>query len=367
MEYLRGKTNKILLREIEQKRVIRESAIALIHCANVCPFKFNRFFMCLYCPYRYRNMPELVQHVEFQHKLATEDDIRKSLIRLGRSQPVKINILDYACKLCNDEICNFEDLKNHLIGKHKKRVNLDNDGVLPYKITEDEFICVLCEKKLEQYNLLNRHMNEHYTKYICDQCGAVFASDIRLKAHVSSHEVGSYPCEKCGKVFTKCAYKQLHLQTVHLKAKRNKCTICDETFRDYYQKQKHLLAVHGEKQKEYKCNFCSRSFVTSSNLRSHERRNHIKSQTYTCDVCDYTSFSKDSLTRHLICHTDEKNFKCQVCKKTYARKKTLTEHMRIHNNDRRFPCQYCDRAFIQKCSLKGHMKTHHKKFPMLQH
>ncbi|XP_063836962.1 zinc finger protein 454-like isoform X10 [Ostrinia nubilalis] len=361
-----GYDDQTLTRDVEQKRISRESAITLIHSTNVCPFKFHRGFMCFYCPSLFVNMPELGRHVELEHKQMTEDDIRKATGRSSKCLSIKINVLDYNCKLCSNELFNFEDLKHHLIGKHKKPIDLNNDGVLPYRITQDEFICVICEKKLENYRLLNRHINEHFMKFICDQCGAGFSSESRLRAHVVSHQIGSYPCEECGKVFSKITSKQLHIQTVHLKTKRNKCMYCEETFMDYYQKQKHSLAVHGMKMRDYKCGYCPRVFFSSSYLRAHERRNHIKTQIFTCDVCEYSSFSKESLTRHMICHTGEKNFKCQVCKKAFSRKKTLTEHMRIHNNDRRFACQHCDKAFIQNCSLKGHLKTHHKEFSMIQ-
>ncbi|XP_028168169.1 zinc finger protein 626-like [Ostrinia furnacalis] len=203
-------------------------------------------------------------------------------------------------------------------------------------------------------------MDEHYTRVICDICGAGFASDSRLRAHVASHEKGSYPCEECGKHFSKMVSKQLHIEMVHLKVKRNKCKYCDETFRDYYQKEKHALAVHGIKMREYKCGFCPKVFVRGSNLRSHERLCHIRAETFSCEVCDYKTHHKNTLTRHMVCHSDEKKFQCQVCKKSYARARTLKEHMRIHNNDRRYACQYCGRAFVQKCSLKGHLKTHHR-------
>lgn len=356
-------SNETYLRELEQKKVSRESAIALIHNAHVCPFKYSRFYMCLYCPSRYVTMSELTEHVELEHKDVTVGEIRKAIIRIHCYKPIKINVLDFGCKLCNDEISNFSDLKHHLIAKHNQPVDFSNDGVWPYKITEEDgFICLLCDKKFGHYWLLNRHINEHFTKYICDQCGTGFASDLRLRTHVASHIVGCHPCEECGKVFTSTMLKQQHIERVHRKAKKHKCLYCTETFREYNHKQKHLRTVHGVKTINYKCKFCPKVFDSTSSVRSHERHIHIKLQKYKCDICNYACSIKTMLSDHMMCHTDKKNFECQVCKKTFARKKSLAEHMKIHNNDKRFVCQHCDRAFVQKCSLTGHMKTHHKEF-----
>ncbi|XP_063836960.1 zinc finger protein draculin-like isoform X8 [Ostrinia nubilalis] len=353
-------SNAVLLRDIEQKRVSRDSAITLISYTNVCPFKFFRCFICLYCPTQFVNMQELRQHLDIQHQNLSENFIRKALVKKEKCQPIKINVLDYSCKLCNDEISNFEDLKSHLIGKHQKPIDLNNDGVLPYKITENEYICVLCETKFEQFELLNRHINKHYTKFICDQCGAGFASEARLRRHVESHKVGAYPCEECGKVFGKITTKQVHIQTVHLNAKKNKCMYCEELFKNYYQKQQHLLDAHGIKMRIFKCSLCPKIFSRSGSLRCHERYNHIKAQVFACELCEYQSHDKGTLRRHMICHSDEKKYKCEVCEKSYARLGTWKEHMKIHYNIRRFACQYCGRAFVQKCSLKGHLKTHHR-------
>ncbi|KAL0853063.1 hypothetical protein ABMA27_012838 [Loxostege sticticalis] len=307
-------------------------------------------------------MSELTEHFELQHKNVTAEDIKKGILKIHSYKPLKVNVLDFGCKLCDDELCSFEELKNHLIGKHKQPIDPNNDGVWPYKITENKFNCVLCDKEFDHFWLLNRHINEHYKKYICDQCGSGFASDIRLRTHMTSHVIGSYPCDDCGKVFNSNMLKQQHMDRVHRKVKRHKCLYCMETFLEYNQKRRHIRTVHGIDQRIYKCDFCPKMFDSAGQARSHERYIHIKPQKFRCDICNYVCSMKRMLLDHMMCHSDKKDFVCQFCKKAYARKKTLAEHLKIHYNDRRFVCQYCEKAFVQKCSLKGHMKTHHKEY-----
>jgi PR domain zinc finger protein 5 len=353
--------SSIIFQSSEQTQTTRDSAVAIILNSNVCPFKFNGQYMCLYCTSQFIGMPELVVHTAAEHPNLTERDIKRAVVRSAKTIPVKINVMNFTCNICNSELTDFDDLKHHLIGKHKKYVDLKSDGVMAYSITESEYICVYCGVKFQNYRLLNKHINDkHYNTFICDQCGVGFASKYRLQSHTISHTPGDYPCDFCGKMYRSIWSKRHHVKVDHLKIKLNKCTHCSEMFKDYNQKLKHIAAVHGKKRFEYKCSLCPKIFMTNSNLRSHERVFHEKGHKFICDNCNYETYSKHLLKHHMICHSDEKNYKCLVCGKSYARRYTLTEHMKIHNNDRRHVCQYCGKAFVQKCSLKGHLKTHHR-------
>lgn len=252
-----------MIHEVKPNKASRNSAIVLIHSANICPFRFNRSFMCFYCSDRFIDMSELLRHVGDQHKHVTEDDIRKACAKDGFNHPIKVNILDYSCKLCSEEIFHFEDLKQHLIDRHQKEIDPANDGVLPYKITKDDFICVLCGKNLEQYWNLNKHMNQHYSKFRCDQCGAGFATRSRLRGHAISHESQHFSCDKCSKVFSNIWSQQQHARRVHLKLPRYKCPQCGDTFKEKYQKQNHLFAVHGVQLT--KCKYKNPLFLRRSN------------------------------------------------------------------------------------------------------
>ncbi|XP_052757202.1 zinc finger protein 431-like isoform X8 [Galleria mellonella] len=349
-----------LFNDVLAKQISRSSAINIILFSTVCPFRFSRFYMCLYCTQKYLEMSQLMQHTQKEHSGLGKKDIRKALSRTERAQPIKVNVVDVACKLCSTDIVDFDDLKTHLLTKHKKDIDLKNDGVIPFRITDKEYACVICRQQFVKYIYLNKHLNEHYRNFSCEQCGAGFVTASSLKGHLATHQIGVYQCTDCDKVYKTEATRLDHYKKIHIKTKKNICKHCQESFTDYYHKRKHMISVHGVGANEYKCSFCPKVFMVSSHLRAHERQTHLKLDTYTCDICDHRTYYKESMKKHLICHSGEKNFKCEICKKAYARKRTLKEHMRIHNNDRRFACQYCDRAFIQKCSLKGHMKTHHK-------
>lgn len=319
----------------------------------------KNLYICLYCHQQFSDPATLRSH-NIEHGFLTTSQIKYALLKLKKYELVKVDITDVSCKLCDDLIPDFPSLKSHLIEKHKK--NLDpksGDGVLPFKVTFNEFPCALCTEKYTEFKSLNHHMNVHFQNFICEQCGTGFITPERLRTHAFSHETGSFPCDSCDKIFRSTNAKNEHYATVHMKVKRHRCPHCPEAFRNYFQRNKHISAVHGLKLKEFKCTMCPKVFTISGKLGVHVRTVHLKLKRFSCGVCEWKFYSKSELKDHMVKHGGERKYQCSVCKKAYARKYTLREHMRIHENDRRFVCTICGRSFIQNCSLKHHMKIHH--------
>uniref|UniRef100_A0A2H1VN70 SFRICE_007083 n=1 Tax=Spodoptera frugiperda TaxID=7108 RepID=A0A2H1VN70_SPOFR len=335
-------------------------ATILLEFSRICPFKWMKnFYMCFYCNQQYSDPTALRAHNE-EHGFLTTSQIKYALSKLKKYELVKADITDVGCKLCDDYIPDYPTLKWHLLEKHKKHLDPKSaDGVLPFKVTLDNFSCALCLEKYTEFKSLNQHMNVHFQNFICEQCGTGFITPERLRTHAFSHETGSFPCENCDKVFRSSNARNEHQANVHMKVKRHRCPHCSEAFRNYFQRNKHIAAVHGLKLKEFKCTMCPKVFTISGKLGVHIRAVHLKLKRYSCDVCEWKFYSKSELKDHMVKHGGERKYQCGICKKAYARKYTLSEHMRIHANDRRFVCSLCGRSFIQNCSLKHHMKIHH--------
>jgi hypothetical protein len=225
----------------------RNSAVALIvNTANSCPFKYvNHAYKCFYCKDQYSEFMNLHQHTNKAHQQITESDIRKAFGRTCKDQKIKVNFMTLSCKICGVSFENFKDLKVH-IKEHDKPVDVDDDGVLPYKIVDDIYECLICGAAYKNYGGLNRHMNSHFPYYVCNRCGVACATIQRFKQHVSNHSDRSYSCEVCHKTYPTAPRKKEHMERVHLKLKQNKCTLCPETFNKYYEKVRHLKTVHGK-------------------------------------------------------------------------------------------------------------------------
>ena len=68
--------------------------------------------------------------------------------------------------------------------------------------------------------------------------------------------------------------------------------------------------------KEFKCDFCTKSFTQSGNLETHKTKIHnrdFEKDKHKCDICSKTFLFKSGLKSHIFSHTDkEKSMKCNV-------------------------------------------------------
>ncbi|XP_013163599.1 PREDICTED: zinc finger protein 675 isoform X4 [Papilio xuthus] len=349
--------NIILNPEILKER--KKNSTLILEAAKLCPFRWMKnLFICFYCDQQFLDPDTLREHNNLEHSTPSLAQIEHEMSKQKKHEFVKVELTNVSCKICNHILHDIPSLKYHLMDRHDMYIN-SNDGILPFKISKDNFVCILCSTKFETFKSLNHHMNVHFQNYICEQCGSGFITPDRLRAHSVIHVNGSFPCEECHKVFRSNTARTEHIANIHKKCKRHRCPECHEGFRNYFQRNKHISSVHGMTLKEFKCDLCPRVFNLSGKLRVHFRTVHLKMKRYTCEVCDWKFYSKSELKFHMIKHGGERKYQCNVCKKAYARKYTLTEHMRIHDNDRRYACGECGRSFVQNCSLKHHIKVHH--------
>lgn len=339
----------------------KRNVTTLLQFTNICPFKWKKnLYFCFYCEENFSDPALLREHNDLIHASESPTKINQCVARLTPQQLVKIDITNLNCKLCDRTPIDLGDLINHLVAAHKKSLVLTcNSGILPFKLTKDNFKCVLCDAQYSEYKTLNQHMNFHFQNYICEQCGSGFVTPQRLRTHSYSHETGSYPCGSCDKVFRSTNAKNEHTATVHRQMKRHRCPHCGDSFRNYFQRNKHIMTTHGLKVKEFKCEICPKVFTLSGKLGHHIKTVHLKMKRHACTICEWKFFSKSELKDHMVRHGGERKHQCDICKKAYARKYTLREHQRIHEDDRRFSCSICGKSFVQNCSLKHHIKVHH--------
>lgn len=326
--------------EDERLRKIRErSAIALIQYTTVLPFKTISGFRCFFCEETYGDIDVLANHTSVNHYTADEAQIKTAMSRYKRNKFVKVNVVNVGCKLCDDVILNFDELKKHICFKHGVDIDQEHDGVVPFKIANGENECVVCGAKFPGCNGLSSHMNEHYPNHTCIECGLGFINVERLKSHSLVHTLECHQCEVCGKVYKSESAKHNHYRIIHKNEKVSKCPHCVETFSNYYSRQKHILTVHKIKVNQYQCDICCHSFLMKNLLTSHVQAVHMKEtrtaveRRYKCSQCDMRFTRTSYLNDHMVKHTGTRNFQCKVCLKWYGRKKTLTAHRRTVHDD----------------------------------
>ncbi|XP_063836758.1 zinc finger protein ZFP2-like [Ostrinia nubilalis] len=346
-----------MMRERDPTYMIETNALTIIEFSYVCPFKCrHNHLLCHYCGAHFIDPVHLREHTETSHSP------KKFKIAEHRNM-LKVDLTRIDCRLCPENITNLDDFKKHISSVHNKKYYFDfKDLILPFKLTKNEMKCAVCDVIFPYFHALNKHMNVHFSNYVCETCGLGFVDKGRFVMHQQRHEEGDYPCETCGKVFKAQYNRDLHNDRVHMKRGRVYCPKCDIRLMSYHQKLKHLVEVHGEEPLSFTCNVCDKVFETRRTLTIHRRKDHLKDYRYICQCCGQKFFTRFALNNHMPVHTGARDFKCKVCEKTYPRLKTLKDHIRIHTNDRRYRCHICGQAFIQNCSLKGHMKSQHPEY-----
>ena len=99
---------------------------------------------------------------------------------------------------------------------------------------------------------------------------------------------------------------------------------------------KQYLTVHKKSVhlniKKFHCNFCNKTFVTTSCLKNHQARKHSIERQFNCDSCSNSFVCQRDLRYHIqAVHEKIKTFKCDLCEKSFGYKKSLQNHQAVHS------------------------------------
>ena len=164
-------------------------------------------------------------------------------------------------------------------------------------------------------------------------------------------------CEKCGKSFLKPCKLKLHVETVHLKLKKFKCSHCDECLASSVALKYHIVRKHQD-HCDYSCEDCDRSFKTQSGLDQHLNV-HDKGKTFVCQECNMELKHRTLFKNHMKKHEMMKDTTCKFCHKTYPTHQKMKEH--FYNTHRKNPmlrCSFCTKKYFQQVTLDKHLAVH---------
>ncbi|XP_059711798.1 histone-lysine N-methyltransferase MECOM isoform X6 [Haemorhous mexicanus] len=170
-------------------------------------------------------------------------------------------------------------------------------------------------------------------QYRCEDCDQLFES----KAELLDHQ--KFPCSTPHSAFSmveedfqKKLENENDLQDVH---EIQECKECDQVFPDLQSLEKHMLS-HSE-EREYKCDQCPKAFNWKSNLIRHQM-SHDSGKHYECENCAKQVFTDPSnLQRHIRSqHVGARAHACPECGKTFATSSGLKQHKHIHSSVKPF-------------------------------
>ncbi|XP_074924512.1 histone-lysine N-methyltransferase MECOM isoform X7 [Chelonoidis abingdonii] len=169
-------------------------------------------------------------------------------------------------------------------------------------------------------------------QYRCEDCDQLFESKTELVDHQK------FPCSTPHSAFSMVEEdfqqkldNENDLRNMH---DIQECKECDQVFPDLQSLEKHMLS-HTE-EREYKCDQCPKAFNWKSNLIRHQM-SHDNGKHYECENCAKVFTDPSNLQRHIRSqHVGARAHACPECGKTFATSSGLKQHKHIHSSVKPF-------------------------------
>lgn len=68
-----------------------------------------------------------------------------------------------------------------------------------------------------------------------------------------------------------------------------------------------------KKEKAFKCDLCTKSYVNKGSLRDHVQKHHLKIKNYECSICKKGFFDKYQWREHSKMHKRRESKQCTLC------------------------------------------------------
>ena len=107
--------------------------------------------------------------------------------------------------------------------------------------------------------------------------------------------------------------------------------------------------------------FCGQTFSCNSNLRSHVDTVHKKLKKHKCTYCKKEFGQLPHLKKHVIIAHEKQDIVCDLCGKSFPHPDYLKRHIKgFHEKFKAYECEYCGKDFDRTLYLKNHIDRDHK-------
>ena len=118
------------------------------------------------------------------------------------------------------------------------------------------------------------------------------------------------------------------------------CPVCQKVFREYSKCQAHYV-MHHSRGEGFQCKKCLKVLVSKANLATHQETFH-KFTNFTCIICQFATFRKAVLSKHMKSHDrwiQHPELRCKYCLQVLHNKDGLHQHLKTCRHNPEMPQQ----------------------------
>lgn len=230
---------------------------------------------------------------------------------------------------------------------------------------EKKYACSVCPRSFTRIFGLKAHMEKHSyaLRHLCPKCGKGFHTSSGLKQHLVSHkDMGQFKCGFCNKIYKSRQSLREHFRVAH-SSNRNQfvCTLCGKSFTAKSTLLTHVKNHNGVRL--FACSECPKTYTRATYLRQHKlvHTGQPKPRPHVCnqDNCGRRYTTKHSLQVHIAhAHSSEKPYKCEMCSKCFVTLSGLKGHTESHETKKEVTCDACGKQLANKRQLQKHLRSH---------
>lgn len=332
--------------------------------------KSNELYKCSYCPRMLARKNHLLRHHR-GHKsnsllLCTNCDqyFGRSKLALHQNRCLGTSAL-------NINISSKADCKKS-ISQANQRVHsnqvLQSSATMSLESNAAEKLkhkCPHCPQKFQYRSILFRHLVSHtgLQPYECMHCGRRYSTQSMCLQHEAF--CNGIHREEQSKVMSDVATHMSKMSSLRESAQKPraeseaeyKCRFCTKTFMKSRNLRRHIL-THNEV-KPYRCRACDSCFSRHDYLKLHQA--HCKGKRQRLEVC-IPKISLDDVGKgwqNKFGHQSsekQQTFECNVCSRRFSSQSKLSRHFTMFHTTKSFKCAQCGASYTHEKSLKNHWK-----------
>ncbi|XP_017849853.1 zinc finger protein 888 isoform X2 [Drosophila busckii] len=366
----------------------------------------GNYYECDQCDNSYKYIVSLIKHKHDEHikckdieeikDEATSSRYTDLLTRTPRiSRRIKTFDLnrckpngskEIQCMICLRRFIKMGELRDHLKA-HPKNFTFDTHGEPIERISEGFFKTAV---ETTAAGLKKRILNDLkagiYVRYYSITNEANYemnldSSDTDSDGEGDVVERRSYACELCNSSIAvwprKYQLHEHHRQQHTWLSAPHVCQRCDSRFLSVQLLDHHIHKLCQNTLKRFMCDKCPQRFFWRPNLRAHLIDHKNKQDNYPCNQCSRSFQDKSAVTKHKLMHHDSTNklLPCRWCTRTFYRPALLHKHVERHGfsgediplaetlladaaksaGPKTIICKLCDMQFISIADLRRHM------------